>query len=71
MIINVRVIPRARTPKIVANGDTLRVYTNVAPTDGKANAAVIEMLAKHYGVPKSRVSIVRGAISHDKVIEIA
>ena len=70
MIINVRVIPRARVQKIVADGDTLRVYTNAAPADGAANAAVIKMLAKYYDVPKSRISIVRGTTSHDKVIEI-
>ena len=70
MIINVRVIPRARVQKIVADGDILRVYTNVAPTDGKANEAVIKMLAKHYDVPKSSISILRGATSHDKVVSI-
>lgn len=70
MIVNVRVIPRARVQKIVADGDILRVYTNAAPTDGEANTAVIKMLAKHFDVPKSRVSIIRGATSHDKVIEI-
>ncbi len=71
MIINVRVIPRARVQKIVVDGDTLRVYTNAAPTDGAANVAVIKMLSKHYDVPKSRISIIRGETSHDKVIEIA
>ena len=57
MIINVRVVPRARVQKIVADGDTLRVYTNAAPTDGAANTAVIKMLAKHFDVPKSNISI--------------
>lgn len=71
MILNVRVTPRARVQKIVADGDNLRVYTNAAPTDGAANAAVIKMLAKHYGVPKSSIRIVRGETLHDKVIEIA
>ena len=71
MIINVRVIPRARVRKIfVAEDGSLRVYTNVAPTDGKANEAVIKMLAKHYDVPKSSISILRGATSHDKVVSI-
>ena len=71
MIVNIRVIPRARVQKIVADGDTLRVYTNAAPSDGEANTAVIKMLAKHYDVPKSSIKIVRGATSHDKVVEIA
>ena len=70
MIVNVRVIPRARVQKIVADGDTLRIYTNATPTDGAANTAVIKMLAKHFDVPKSSISIVRGTTSHDKVIEI-
>jgi uncharacterized protein (TIGR00251 family) len=70
MIINVRVIPRARVQKIVADGGILRVYTNAAPTDGMANAAVIKMLAKHFDVPKSSIAIIRGETSHDKVIEI-
>lgn len=70
MIVNVRVIPRARVQKIVADGDTLRVYTNAAPTDGAANAAVIKMLAKHFDVPKSCISIIRGETSHDKVIQV-
>jgi len=70
MIVNVRVVPRARVQKIVVDGDTLRIYTNAAPTDGEANAAVIKMLAKHFDVPKSAITIVRGTTSHDKVIEI-
>ncbi len=71
MIINIRVIPRARVQKIVVDGETLRVYTNAAPSDGEANTAVIKMLAKHYDVPKSSIKIVRGATSHDKVVEIS
>lgn len=71
MIVNIRVIPRARVQKIVADGDALRVYTNAAPSDGEANVAVIKMLAKHYDVPKSSIKIVRGVTSHDKVVEIA
>ena len=70
MIVNIRVIPRARVQKIVVDGDILRVYTNAAPTDGAANAAVIKMLSKHYDVPKSSIKIIRGVTSHDKVIEI-
>lgn len=70
MIVNVHVIPRAKVKKIFFDGETLRVYTNVVPADGKANAAVIKMLAEHFNVPKSSISIVRGETSHNKVISI-
>lgn len=68
--INVRVTPHARQNKIVNDTDGgIRVYTTAAPTDGDANAAVIKMLAKHLGVPKTSIKIIRGQNSRDKVIE--
>lgn len=68
MNINVRVIPKAKLNKITAETDgSLKVHTSVAPTDGKANDAVIKLLAEYLGVPKSRIKIVRGVTSRDKV----
>jgi uncharacterized protein YggU (UPF0235/DUF167 family) len=48
-----------------------RVHTNAAHADGAANAAVIKMLSQYFDVPKSRISIVRGATSHDKVVSVS
>ena len=67
---NIRVTPHAKQNKVVEGDGALRVYTNVAPEKGKANAAVIELLAKHFGVAKSKIKIVRGDTTHDKVVEI-
>ena len=71
MRINVRVIPRAKLNKIAIQPDgTLRVHTTTAPTDGKATADVIKMLAEHYNVPKTSIRLIRGETSRDKVFEI-
>ena len=71
MRINVRVIPRAKLNRVEVQPDgTVRVHTTTAPTDGKATADVIKMLAEHYDVPKTSVKLVRGATSRDKVFEI-
>lgn len=71
MRINVRVIPRAKVNKVEPQPDgTLRVHTTTAPTDGKATAAVIEMLARHFKVPKTSICLIRGETSRDKVFEI-
>lgn len=71
MRINVRVIPRAKLNKIEVQPDgTLRVHTTTAPTDGKATADVIKMLAEHYNVPKTSIRLIRGETSRDKVFEI-
>jgi len=70
-IFKVRVTPHSRQNKIVESDGVLRVYTTVAPENGHANDAVIKALAKHFGVAKSQIKIVRGITARDKVIEIA
>lgn len=70
MQISIRVIPRARRNAVEEQPDgTLRIYTTAVPADGDANSAVIKMLAKHIGIPKTRIKIIRGISSRDKVIE--
>lgn len=68
--IAVRVTPRASRNAIVAEGDVLRVYVTCVPEDGKANAAVVKLLAKAMGVAKSRLSLIRGATSRDKLFRV-
>jgi len=70
-IFKVRVTPHSRQNKIVESDGVLRVYTTVAPENGRANDAVIKALAEHFGVAKSQIKIVRGLAARDKVIEIA
>ena len=69
--IQVRVTPRSSQNKIaVACGGTLQIWVTAAPTDGQANAAVCELVAKALGLANSRVCIVRGEASRDKVLAI-
>ncbi len=71
MKLQVRVQPKASRNAIEeqANGD-LKVYVTAAPEGGKANDSVITLLAKHLGVPKRTLEIVRGHRSRDKVVEV-
>ncbi|MTH35018.1 DUF167 domain-containing protein [Paracoccus limosus] len=68
--IAVRVTPRASRNAVVMDGEMLRVTVTVVPEDGKANAAVIKLLAKALGVAKSRLVLIRGATSRDKVFRV-
>lgn len=71
MRITVRVIPRTKINRVEIQPDGIvRVHTTTAPTDGKATADVIKMLAVHYGVPKTSIKLIRGATSRDKIFEI-
>ncbi|SEM23169.1 hypothetical protein SAMN05443999_11628 [Roseovarius azorensis] len=69
--IALRVTPRASRNRIVAEGDTLRVYVTTPPEDGKANAAVLKLLAKALGLPKSRLTLIHGQTSRDKVFQVS
>ncbi len=69
-IFNIRVTPHAKQNKVVENEGVWRVYTTVAPENGRANSAVIELLAKHLDVPKSRIKIIKGLTGRDKVVTI-
>ncbi len=48
----------------------LTVYVRERAVDGAANDGVIKLLAAHFGVPKSRVTIVRGHTSRQKLVDI-
>jgi len=70
MLLNVRVVPKAKQNKIVKEGDRYKVYLTAPPVEGKANKALIEFLAEHFEVKKNKITIVRGLKSRDKVINI-
>ena len=60
MRVQVRVIPRAKRPGVEPGPDgTLRVKVTEPAVDGRANAAAIRLLAQHFNVPPSAVSILR------------
>ena len=72
VILQVRVQPRARGQGIVGIiGDRLKLAVTAAPAAGRANAAVLAMIACLAEVPPSAVTVVRGASSRDKTIRIA
>jgi len=51
-------------------GKALKVQVTAAPDSGKANEAVIALLAKEWGVAKSAISVVSGATDRRKLVEI-
>jgi uncharacterized protein len=71
MIVDVQVVPRASRVAVgPAVGDRLRVAVTAPPVDGAANAAVIDALARAFGVRRAAVRIVRGEIGRRKTVEI-
>jgi hypothetical protein len=68
--------PKAKRNRIAGvlaeadGGAALKLAVGAPPEDGKANAAVIALLAAAMGVAKSAVFVVSGATDRRKVVEI-
>jgi uncharacterized protein YggU (UPF0235/DUF167 family) len=75
-IIKVRVTPNAAHNRIKiefepgTNQRIFKVYVTVTPENGKANEAVINLLAKELNLPKTTLKIKSGHKIKDKIIEI-
>lgn len=69
--IRVRVRPGAGRDRLVgAHAGRLKVEVAAAPERGKANQALIRLLAMTFDVPRSAVALVAGAGSRDKTVSI-
>ena len=71
LVLDIRVSPRASRSEIVGTADgVLKVRIASPPVDGAANAELIKLLSKSYGVPKSNVEIISGQSSKTKRVRI-
>ena len=69
--LRLRVSPgAARTEVAGRHGDGWKVRVGAAPERGRANDAVVALLADSLGVPRTAVSVVSGQASRDKVVEV-
>jgi uncharacterized protein (TIGR00251 family) len=66
-----RVAPRASRERLgPLVGDRIKVQVGAPPVEGAANEAVRELVARALGVPRGRVSIVRGESGRNKTIRV-
>jgi uncharacterized protein (TIGR00251 family) len=67
--LKLRVSPGSRRPGIAGrHGDAWKVRVAAPPEDGKANEAVLRLLAETLDVPRSSVALVSGQTSRNKIV---
>lgn len=66
----VRVTPGARRESVTVADSKVLIKVRVKPEDGKANAAVLALLAEALGIATSRLHMLRGATGRDKLVRI-
>jgi len=75
--LTVRLTPKASRDRIdgvvaeAEGGVVLKVAVTAVPEDGKANAALVKLLAKTWKVPKTAITITAGATDRRKTLHIA
>jgi uncharacterized protein len=69
--LNVKVIPGAAQNKIAGwIGDAVKIRVQAPPEKGKANVAVISLLADFLEIPAKHLSICAGHASQNKIVEV-
>ncbi len=68
--VEIKVYPKSSEEKLVEVDGIYKVYVKSAPDKGKANAAVIKILAGKYNVRKSCIRIIKGKTNRNKVLEV-
>jgi len=70
-VIFVKVVPGAKKNRVVGKyGDAIKVQVSAPPEGGKANEAVIAVLAEALGVRPNQISITRGHTQPRKTLQI-
>jgi hypothetical protein len=69
--VDLRVQPRARRAALEAADGALKAQVTAPPEDGKANAAVIALLAGEWRLPKSSFDVIKGQTARAKTVRVA
>jgi uncharacterized protein (TIGR00251 family) len=70
--VRLRVSPGSRKTELAGrHGDGWKIRVSAPPEGGRANDAVLELLAARVGLPRRALTIVSGQRSRDKVVEMA
>lgn len=67
----IRVTPGARVEALALSESKLLAKVRAKPEGGKANEAVLALVARALGIPPSRVDLLRGATSREKLLQIS
>ena len=69
--IKIKLLPRSSRNQIIGKeGDLYKVKVTSPPLDGKANKALVQLLAKTLGISKGKIEIISGESSRLKTVRI-
>jgi uncharacterized protein len=70
--VSIKLQPRARADEIAGLvGDELKIRVTAPPVEAAANEALLQLLARKLGRPRSSVRLIRGQTSRHKLIHLS
>ena len=70
MTLELKVFTKSSRECLVKKDGILKAYVKAAPDKGKANRALVELIAREYKVKKNEVTIVSGLSSRNKTVKV-
>ncbi|MFH1395370.1 MAG: DUF167 domain-containing protein [Candidatus Omnitrophota bacterium] len=70
MKLKIKVFPKSSREEVIEQDGIIKVHVKAAPEKGKANKAVIAVVAKKYKVKKRDVAIISGLTGRNKILEV-
>jgi len=70
MKISVKAIPNSKTEEVVKEGNSFLVRVKEPAKEGRANRAVVRLLAEHFKVARGSIIIVSGLKNRNKIVDI-
>jgi uncharacterized protein (TIGR00251 family) len=69
IVLDLKVVPGARGDSIVGPlGDRLKLRISAPPEGGRANTAVIDLIAERLDIPSRDLRILSGSANHEKTL---
>ncbi|MFH1691577.1 MAG: DUF167 domain-containing protein [Candidatus Omnitrophota bacterium] len=70
MLITIKVIPKSSRNEIKEEDGLLKVYLTAVPQKGRANKALIDLLARYFNVSKGAIELLKGERSRHKTVKV-
>jgi len=71
MFVKVKAYPCSKENKVIKKAeDSLEVRIREKPQEGRANEALLEIVADYFGVPREKIRLIKGRKQRNKIIEI-
>lgn len=71
MLIKVKVFPASKKEELIKKSeDNFEIWVKEPPVMGRANRAVIEALAKYFGVAPAKIRLIKGFRERNKILEL-